>query len=326
MLAMTTRCSRRTFVKVTALASAAGPLTLEAGQAPAAAGGPAGAAKAVLPLGRIGNVEFSRLLLGGNLITGYAHARELAYVGPLMKRYNTEAKVLETLELAETHGINAINSAVWDDIQFLRAHWKRGGKMKWIAQALPTQKDLLAQFKQAIDLGAAAVHVQGHGAERCLKEGRLDDLAKIVAYLKSQKVPAGIAAHSQRVIVECVRAKMDVDFFQKTFHSLDYPSAPRSGQFDEFDLGRYDNCWCRDPEEIAEFMQTVRKPWIAFKVLAAGAISPHRGFQFALDHGADFLLVGMFDWQIAGNVQTFKEALARVNRSRPWQGQLAEPG
>ena len=60
-------------------------------------------------MGKIGSVEFSGLMLGGNLISGYAHSRDLGYVGELMKRYNTEARIIQTLELAESHGINAIN-------------------------------------------------------------------------------------------------------------------------------------------------------------------------------------------------------------------------
>jgi len=52
-------------------------------------------------MGKIGQVELSRLMLGGNLVAGYAHSRDLAYVAELMKRYNTESRILQTLELAE---------------------------------------------------------------------------------------------------------------------------------------------------------------------------------------------------------------------------------
>ncbi|MFC2138496.1 DoxX family membrane protein, partial [Bacteroidota bacterium] len=53
--------------------------------------------KGVLPKGKIGNHEISRLVLGGNLIGGWAHARDLIYVPSLFKAYNTEKKVYETL-------------------------------------------------------------------------------------------------------------------------------------------------------------------------------------------------------------------------------------
>ena len=53
-----------------------------------------------LPCGKIGNVSLSRLLLGGNLIGGWAHSRDLMYASKLFTSYNTEAKIFETLELA----------------------------------------------------------------------------------------------------------------------------------------------------------------------------------------------------------------------------------
>ncbi len=40
------------------------------------------------------------------------------------------------------------------------------------------------------------------------------------------------------------------------------------------------------------------KPWIAFKVLGAGVVKPRQGFELALRMGADFLAVGMFDFQV----------------------------
>jgi len=50
--------------------------------------------------------------------------------------------------------------------------------------------------------------------------------------------------------------------------------------------------YCRDPQETIEYMATLKQPWIAFKVLAAGAVEPQAGFKFALEGGADFLCVG----------------------------------
>ena len=67
-------------------------------------------------------------------------------------------------------------------------------------------------------------------------------------------------------------------------------------------------------------MKTVAKPWIAFKILAAGAIHPREGFKYAFESGADFICVGMFDFQVIEDcliaVDTLKTAGAR---QRPWR-------
>ena len=59
-----------------------------------------------LPIGKIGNVEISRMFTGGNLISGFAHSRDLIYVSPLLKNYFTDDKVMETFEICEESGIN----------------------------------------------------------------------------------------------------------------------------------------------------------------------------------------------------------------------------
>jgi len=62
-----------------------------------------------LPMGKILDKPVSRIIAGGNLIGGSAHARDLIYVSKLFKAYNTELKVFETLSIAEKAGINTIN-------------------------------------------------------------------------------------------------------------------------------------------------------------------------------------------------------------------------
>ena len=49
-----------------------------------------------------------------------------------------------------------------------------------------------------------------------------------------------------------------------------------------------DNMWCNNPEETAAFMETVEKPWVAFKVMAAGAIHPQMAFSVRLPQRGRF--------------------------------------
>jgi hypothetical protein len=66
-------------------------------------------------------------------------------------------------------------------------------------------------------------------------------------------------------------------------------------------------------------MKTVEKPWIAFKVMAAGAIPPKNAFRYAFEKGADHVLAGMFDFEIAEDANIAKTAMADVKRTRPWR-------
>ena len=322
--------TRREFVKAAALVSASAlvlPAPPGAAAEAAAAKGAGASARSesspylaeAFPTGKIGKHQFSRLMLGGNLIAGFVHSRELGYVAMLARRYNTEAKILETLELAEARGINAINLCIETDLSFLQKHWKNGGKMQLLAQAfIEAEGGGLDQFQKAIDAGASGVHVQGLSAERHVRAGRLDLVARAVELVKSQGAAAGVAAHALEVIVACEKAKLDVDFYQKTLHTRDYFSAGKPE--DPAETGPNDNYWCRNPREVIAFMAQVKKPWIAFKVLAAGAISPRMGFSYALKNGADFLLVGMFDWQVDEDARLARRMFSALDRSRPLYG------
>ena len=104
---------------------------------------------------------------------------------------------------------------------------------------------------------------------------------------------------------------MEPDFWVKTLHKGDYWSA--KGQPEN------DNIWSRDPEDTIEYMKSIETPWIAFKVMAAGAIKPRIGFKYAWENGADFVCAGMFDFQVIEDALIAREIFDKgFERQRPW--------
>jgi hypothetical protein len=130
--------------------------------------------------------------------------------------------------------------------------------------------------------------------------------------------------------VACERQQVDPDFYVKTFHMDRYWSATPADRREEYDWmrpdasdhdGNFDSMWCNNPEETAAFMQSVDKPWVAFKVMAAGAISPRHAFPHAYRHGADFIIAGMFDFQVETDAKIAIASLRKLDRrARPWRG------
>lgn len=289
-----------------------------------------GELKGKVPMGKIKHVEISRIIPGGNLISGFAHARDLIYVSSFIKNYFTDKKVIETLWLYEACGINTtIMRCDEQTIRVLKKFWDRGGKIQWMAQTYPKNEDL-TNVKLAIDNGAVGAYVMGNVADKYVYDHQLNYLSKPVEYIKSQGLIAGVAGHSIQVPMACMENKIDVDFFMKTFHHDKYWSAqPKETRDDFFSLKPesqnineyHDNIWCASSEDTANFFKTCPIPWIAYKVLAAGAIKPEDGIKFAFENGADFACVGMFDFQVIDNANTVSNILTSdLKRERKWFG------
>jgi len=285
-------------------------LAREAAKPPA----PAVLAPGALPTGKIRGLTVSRLICGGNLISSFAHSRDLMYVSELLKQYFTDEKVWETLHLCEELGINtAILRTDEHVFRILDAYWnKQGGKIQWIAQTQPSDDQPEVGIRQAIDHGAKACFLHGGIGDRWVKEGRMALLGKALAVIKDAGLPAGVAGHDLEVPQAVEAAGLEPDFYMKTFHKSDYWSYTKDRP--------KDNSWCADPEETFKVMAKVERPWIAYKILAAGAIHPRAGFRYAFEHGADFACVGMFDFQLREDAAIAREILSgNLKRDRPWR-------
>lgn len=282
-----------------------------------------------LPKGRLGGLEIGRLVMGGNLIGGWAHSRDLMYVSNLLRAYNTRAKVFETLALGERSGITMIqvDPACMDVVEDYR---KEGGKIQTMVCIHPDPDDrkVRDEVQGLVDRGAVALYTHGEVSDRCTRGQDFKTLARALEIIKKAGVPAGIGSHSLETTIASEKLGLGADYYVKTFHPDNYWSAtpkekreewcwygPRSPDHD----GYHDNIFCLDPERTADFMRSVQKPWFAFKVMAAGALRPDIGFNHAFRHGADFIIAGMFDFQVAADVAVAVKAIKRAQvRDRTW--------
>jgi hypothetical protein len=329
---MSQEINRRQFIRDSLAASAAGAMAFGAFRVASAQGSRPNASASDstpspsggMPTGKLDTVLLSRLILGCNHITHFVHCRDLSYVNELAMHYNTEAKIMETMAMAEQNGINTI--MMHNDprgMPIVRKYIDRnGGRIQRIVAPDPYSPEIdfyAEQIRRLANEGVSAMYVHGVHSERFLAEGNGDMIARIVDAIRIHgMVPAGVAAHDLAVIEYCEKNKVDADFYVKTFHHHNYPTAPNAGQL-KGAISEVPGYWCKDPQATIDLMKRVTKPWIAFKVLAAGAIPPRSGFQYVFENGADHALVGMFDFEIANDARIVREVLGDLKRTRPWR-------
>jgi uncharacterized membrane protein YphA (DoxX/SURF4 family) len=272
--------------------------------------------KGKVPSAKIKNLELSRVILGGNLIGGWAHSRDLVYVSSLVKKYHHQNKIFETLLLAEKCGVNTLltNPVL---CRVIHEYWRRDiGKIQFISDLgySETADGLIEFVKKSVDQGACACYVHGGTADFFQAKGKIAELGKVLEHIRRQGIPGGIGAHSLDTVKGCVKEGIEPDFWMKSLHHHNYWSAkPKE---------RNDSVFCETPDRVVEYMRDRPEPWIAFKTLAAGAIVPKDGFEYAFRNGADFVCVGMYDFQIVEDVNTAANVLAHVRKSgreRAWR-------
>ena len=295
------RVNRRTFLEGT-LAVSAGLGAVNAGQS---AIGSELIAKAVadFPKRKLGKYDISRLIIGANQFTGYPHAEPLKYAKELFAAYFTEAKIVETLAIGYTHGINT-HITLTDEtcVKYLNRFEKETGKrLQWIAQSHwfspkpEGRKNALNYIKLAADNGAIACFLHGASCDGLVREKNLAEMEYYFDAIRKQGMLAGMAGHLNETVDVPIKAGVTPDFIMKTLNTLDYA--------------------CSEPEKTKTMMAGIDLPWIAYKVLAAGRVEPEAGFRYAIEAGADFLNVGMFDFQVAENAELVRKLTALPSAS-----------
>jgi hypothetical protein len=291
-----------------------------------------------MPMGKLGDLEVSRLIAGHNLVVGQAHSRDLLYTSQLLQAYFTEEKILETFAMYEKKGINASTARMSAQmLTVVKKHKERGGKLQWIAGISASNTgDVKRDLDMALEMGAKLGYVHGNTADGLFQSKNVDAIGKALEAIKKAGLVAGVCCHLLDVPMAVDKAGIKPDFYMKTFNSGNYWSAgppkepdpnwkPTETQLAQPELGvwgSHNNLWETTPKQTAAFMAKINVPWIGFKVLAAGALSPRESFNYCFKNGCDFVCVGMYDFQVADNANVTKQILVvdkdKLGRTRPW--------
>jgi hypothetical protein len=241
-----------------------------------------------LPTAKLGDIEISRLIIGGNPFSWGS------YFSQARKRwaqaYLTDDRIVEMLEKCEEEGINAFVGRGDDHIFGVLDEFERrnGRRINWIAQTAPERgpheaRDLRPlntphNVREIVRHDPIAIFIHGGvtGAVMDLEAREIDHVEDWLKLMQDHGVLAGICSHNHEAIDIAEERGYNPDFFMITLNPLRYSCAG-------------------DPERISRSIKGTEKPVLAFKTMAMGRIPPDEAIQLTLSciKDTDFMVVGM---------------------------------
>jgi len=251
----------------------------------------------LLPTARWGDLELTRLVIGGNQIRGFSHMS--SELDQEMHDYHTVENTVASWLHAESCGLNTMQSR-GDAVIYerVRAYRERGGSMQWICQTAGEHPDPFQNIREIFELNPIAIYHHGSVSDAMWQKGTFDQVEDRLKAIRDTGARVGMAAHIPEVLRYVEDQGWDVDFYMTCFYNISKGGErgllAEGAQNDE----TFDDA---DRDVICEFIQQTDKPCIAYKILGASRKcgSPESirdAFTYAFDRikSNDIVNVGMF--------------------------------
>ena len=276
-----------------------------------------------LPTVKLGPYDVSRLIVGGNPVSGNSHID--ARANRDMTDYFTAANVKTLLSRCEKSGITAWQSRGDRHIlRLLHEYRLEGGNMQWIAQTaselanIPTHIRTIAAAAKPIAIYNHGTHTDAHWSL-----GRMNIVRDHCKVMRDCGVLTGVGTHNPEVIDFIESQGWDVDFYMTCLFNLSR-SPEEAGRLAGTPV-RGEFFRDADREEMLKRVRQCSKPCLIFKVYGAGrhSQSPDRMrdalrlvFRYAKPN--DAVVIGMFpkySEQVDENCRLVAEAVRDANGS-----------
>ncbi|MGD8239993.1 MAG: hypothetical protein PVH68_15665 [Armatimonadota bacterium] len=234
----------------------------------------------MLPTTKIGDLEVTRLIIGGNPFSGHSHMS--AERTKEMVDYHTVDRIKQTLREAEQAGINAcVGRADNHVMRLLNEYWNEGGGISWIAQTAPERASVPANVDQAAAIGAKACFLHGGMIDNMYRAGRLAEAREWIQHIKDKGIPAGLASHDPEILRAAEEMELGAEFYMTCFYNVYLHGEVYRDE---------------DRDGMTDLVRQLDKVCLAYKILAAGRRDPEEAFEYAYGSikPADAVVVGIY--------------------------------
>ena len=215
--------------------------------------------------------EVTRMIVGDNPQTGHSYIED-RITGADMKAFYTPEKILETLFVIEDAGYNTIMPlAMPSNLEILKKFRKLGGKLNIIFQPYAAEP-LEENLPKMLELEPIGIYHQGTTTDYLLETGDEKKFFSNLDLLRNCGVKFGMATHVPDVVLRAERENWGVDFYTFCMYNA---RRNRKGEPSGFITGKTKAAlvFCPDDRfDAYKVVQQVKKPFIAYKILAGGPI------------------------------------------------------
>lgn len=268
------------------------------------------------PKVKLGSYQVSRLIVGGNPISGFSHFS--AEMSREMVDYFTAERVKALLRRCEALGINTWQSRGDTHIMRLLHEYRlEGGRIQWIAQTASEYADIFRNIRTIASYQPIAIYHHGTQTDRFWRAGQIDRTLDYLKAIRDTGVLVGLGTHIPEVIDYVESKGWDVDFYMTCLYNLSRTREEAERLTGAAVQGEF--FWDPDRQAMLRRVRQASKPCLIFKVYAASrkCQSPDT-MRSALEEvlraakPTDCIVIGMFPKykdQVAENCLLFHEAL-----------------
>jgi hypothetical protein len=232
----------------------------------AAAAGSAFAQPGAVPQVNFGKHRLSRLIVGGNPVSGNSHLS--GQLSREMTDYFTAANVKKMLRECESAGINTWQSRGDRHIMRLLHEYRlEGGRIEWIAQTASEFADIPKNIAQIADMKPLGIYHHGSQTDRFWAAGKIDQAYEMLKVIRQAGCQVGLGTHIPEVIDYVESKGWDIDFYMTCVYNLS-----RTREEAEKLAGRPvpdELFWDPDREKMLQRVRQTKKTCLIFKVYGA---------------------------------------------------------
>ena len=288
--------SRRTFLKEVAVgigttALGAGGIVL--GAAPD---------EQQMPRVQLGSYDVSRLIVGSNPILGYSHLS--GTMSRIMTDYYTPERIQQLLLRCLEMRINCWQSSAHERVDEALRTLRDGGRdIRWIFLASNPHLDDAAALRDIVRRNKPIAIVHHGGVSDALwREGKIEKAHDFAKRVKDLGVLAGLSAHNPDVIRNAEDKGWGLDLYMTCLYRVTRTAEELKKEFGMAETPLGGSVYLPgDPARMCEVIRGVKRPCLAFKILAAGRRCERpqdveAAFELAFKNikKSDAVIVGMF--------------------------------